>query len=232
MKNLIVISILLSSINIYSQSDSAYKKHRHELGADITGLLSQFFNLNASNINYQNNIPTYYITYRYHLKKSNIRFGVGGSYYKTSISGYKVDGEDKVFYNSQTNYSLRIGYEFVSELSKKWQAFYGLDFRPTVSNNDNQAQFSNAGYIIGYKAKSTTYGFAPLLGFRFRINDRVSITTEASFSYNIQNSSNQRTYKSQDNSTYPNMPDDKEVKSTNVAASFSQPIFLIFTVKL
>lgn len=231
MKKLIFFSILFASINFYAQKDSTTKKQKHELGADITGLLGQFFNLNSSNT-VQANIPNYYVTYRYHLKKSNIRFGIGGSYSKSSVSGYTVNGEDKVFYNAQTNFSVRLGYEFVSELSKRWQAFYGIDFRPTISNLNNPAQFSSGGYINGYLIKSSTLGFAPLLGFRFRINERVSITTEASFSYNIGNSSTQRTYLSQNNTLYPYIPNDKALKATNISAGFSQPVFLILTVKL
>jgi Outer membrane protein beta-barrel domain len=230
MKKIILITLLLLSISSYSQTDSLNKKYRHELGADITGLLSQFFYTNNSN--YYSKIPLYFVTYRYHLKKSNLRFGIGGTYNKQSINGYKINGEDKVFYNSQTNFSVRLGYEFVSELSKKWQAFYGIDFRPTIINADNQAQYSNGGYINGYKSKSTVYGFAPLLGFRFRINDRVSITTEASFSYNIEKKLSQKTYISLDNNVYPYIPNDKELKNTNIEASFSQPLFLILTVKL
>ncbi len=220
------------SIKTFSQSDTIQKQHRHELGADITGLLNQFFNLNNSNNNDFLPSPTYFITYRYHLKKTNIRLGIGGTYFKNSVSGYKVNDENKVFYNTQTNFSLRIGYEFVSELSKKWQAFYGLDFRPSISNNYVQAQFSNAGYINGYQTESTTYGFAPLLGFRYRLNDRVSITTEPSFSYNLQKSSTQKTYLSQNLSLYPYKPSDEALKSTNVSASFSRWLFLIFTVNI
>jgi hypothetical protein len=232
MKKLITFSILLSSLNLFSQSDTAEKRHRHELGADVTGLLRQFVNFNNSNTNYYAPSPAYLITYRYLLKKTNIRFGIGGAYFKNSVNGYLVNGEDKTFYNTSTNGFVRVGYEFVSELSKKWQAFYGLDFRPSIFNVDNQAQFSSGGYITGYKNKGTTYGISPLIGFRFRFNDRVSITTEASFSYNIQYTSSQKTYISQDLSNYPYIPNDKALKTTNISASFNQPLFLILTVNL
>lgn len=231
MKKLLIISLLLSCINSFSQTDTTKKKHNHELGADITGLLGQFFNLNSSMYGRPES-PVYYVTYRYHLKKSNIRFGIGGSYYKNSINGYKVDGEDKVFYNTQTNFSIRLGYEFVSELSKRWQAFYGIDFRPTISNLDNPVQYGNGGYLNGSITKSTTLGFAPLLGFRFRINERVSITTETSFAYNINKSSSQKTYMSQDITIYPYMPNSKVITTTNISSGFSLPLFLILTVKL
>ncbi|MES2516403.1 MAG: hypothetical protein V4580_19770, partial [Bacteroidota bacterium] len=190
-----------------------------------------FFNLN-SNQNYYRPDPIYYMSYRYLFKKSAIRFGIGGGYAKNDLVGYKVNGEDKIFHATYTNFSVRIGYEFTSELSKRWQAFYGLDFRPTIYSQVNEANNSNGGYINGSVNKETTYGFSPLLGFRFRLNDRVSLTTEASFSYNIRKAASQSTYVSQDNALYPNIPNGKVTQTTNIAASFATPLFLILTVKL
>lgn len=234
MKKLLITLILLSGLKTFSQSDSLKRTYRHELGADITGLLNQFLNFGSANTNtnYYTPLPTYYLTYRYLLEKTSVRFGVGGNYSKNSISDYQIDGKDKVFYNTYTNVSVRIGYEFVSELSKRWQAFYGLDFRPSIFSQDNPASYSNGGYINGFKNASTTLGFAPLLGFRLRLNNRVSITTEASFSYNIQYYSKQRLFLSQNTSLNPYLENEKVIKTTNISASFSQPLFLILTVKI
>lgn len=232
MKKLITISIVLFSLNSISQTDNITKLHRHELGADITGLLSQFFNLNSSNIAYNVPQPTYLLTYRYYVKKSNIRCGVGGYYDKSSVPGYTINGQEKTFYNTVNQFAFRIGYEFISNLSKKWQAFYGLDFRPSFSKQTNEAWFSNAGYLNGLVNNTTQYGFAPLLGFRFRLNDRVSLTTESSFTYNIQENKRKTTYTSLDNNLYPTILDSQTRKTKNISASFSQPIFLVLTVNL
>lgn len=233
MKKTILLTLVFATTFLYSQSDSIYKKYRHELGADITGLLEQFFNLNYSNgMYYTPPVPTYLVTYRYYIKKSNIRFGVGGNYNKSSVPGYTINGQEKTFYNTSNQFSFRLGYEFVNELSKKWQAFYGLDFRPSFANTTNETWFSNVGYLNGYINKTTTYGLAPLLGFRFRINNRVSLTTETSFTYNIQKNTYQRTYVSLDQNLYPSIPNDPVSKSETASAGFSQPLFLVLTVNL
>lgn len=231
MKKTLILILILLTISIKAQSDSVYKKHRHELGADITGLLSQFFNFSNSN-NYYFPTPTYLVTYRLYVKKSNIRFGIGGYYSKTSVPGYTINGQEKTFYNTNTQFSLRLGYEFVSELSKRWQAFYGLDFRPSINNGKSEASFSNGGYLNGNIDKTTVYGIAPLFGFRFRLTDRVSITTETSFSYYIQDNSRQTTYIPLDNNLYPAIPNSPIRKIKTVGASFSQPLFLILTMNL
>jgi hypothetical protein len=232
MKKLITLTLLISTLNLLSQTDSSLLKHRHEVGVDITGLLSQFFNLYNSNTSINTPNPTYLITYRYHFSKSNIRFGVGGTYFRNPSTGYTVNGEPQTFYNTSTHFSIRIGYELVSELSKKWQAFYGLDFRPSIANDNNEAQYSQGNYIYGYKRNTTTYGLAPIIGVRFRINERVSITTEASFSYYVQNSTQIKTYISQNTTLYPPKPDDKSINTKTVSASFNQPLYLILTLRL
>ncbi len=225
MRKQILISTFLVLVVIkgFGQTDSIIKKHKHELGADITGLFKQFFNLNANS--YYS--PIYFVSYRYHLKKSNIRFGVGGEYTKKFLGPFTVNGEEKAFYLTQSNFSFRIGYERISELSKKWQVFYGIDFRPTIAKYDNPSNYSNAGYINGSTSTSNNFGFAPLLGFRYRISTRLSIITEASFSFNIEKTSSQKTYISQDPVNYPSIPNGKKITATNISATFSSPIFLI-----
>lgn len=230
MKNKIIITsfLLFCIINVESQTDSLLKKQRHELGADITGLFKQFLNFSE----YSFYAPTYYVSYRYHLKKSNLRAGIGGGYWDNQSYPYTINGEETRFNNTSSNLSFRIGYERVSELSKKWQAFYGIDFRPTIVKVNNESEYSNGGYMNGTISSSESYGIAPILGFRFRISNRISLLTETSFSYNIDKSSSQRTYVSLDNGLYPAIPNSKKQSTTNVSAGFSQPVFLILTVDL
>lgn len=230
MKKLLLLTTLIFSIKVSSQTDSTRLQHRHELGADITGLLSQFLNLTSSTS--LRPMPTYIIGYRFYFQNASIRAGIGGSYSKNPVTNYRVNDEPRVFYNAQTSYSFRIGFEFVKELSKRWQTFYGIDFRPAIYSIDYQAQFSNGGYIVGNKENATTYGFAPLLGFRYHLNSRVSLITEASFVYFIQNSNTQKTYLSQELSQFPFKENDKVIQSTTTGASFSQPLFLTLAVRL
>lgn len=229
---LIACLALFFTQNSYGQTDSLAKKHKHEVGADLTMLIKQVFNLNQGNGYSPVYIPTYYFSYRYHLNKSNIRFGIGGAYTSRSAGTYSVNGVETNPVNTSGNLSFRVGYERVSELSNKWQAFYGFDFRPAFTNTNEQANYSNGGYLNGTVASSQVYGFAPLLGFRFRFNKRVSLLTETSFSFNIEKTSTQKTYVSQDQKLFPPIPYGKKIKATNLISGFSPPLFLILTVDI
>jgi hypothetical protein len=234
MKNKLIISavLLLFTLASFSQTDSTTKKYRHEIGADITGLFKQFFNFNSNpnNTNYYS--PTYYLSYRYHLNNSNIRFGIGGEYSKTTLGPYFLSGVEQKLYKSHSNVSLRVGYEKSSELSKKWQAFYGIDFRSTIFKYNNPNEYSNEGYLYGTTSASYIYALAPLLGFRYRISKRLSLITESSFTFNIEKYYSQRKYISIDNSIYPDRPSPKALSGTNIFSAFNQPISLLLVVDL
>jgi len=231
MKSRLIVSafLFLSFAELHSQSDSLPNKHKHELGADVTGLLKQFF---FNNYNAPTYFPAYYISYRYHLKKTNIRFGLGAQYSNRQSSPYLINGEEKTFSNISSSFSFRIGYEKFSELSNKWQAFYGVDFRSSTSSVNNQAHFSNAYYINGSISATQVYGIAPLLGFRYRISKRVSILTETSFSFNLEKTWSQKTSISMDELNYPPLNAAKKIKATNYSANFIQPVFLILAVDI
>jgi hypothetical protein len=229
MKKLLLLIALFSTFTVFSQVDSSKKQHRHELGVDITGLLNQFLNFSPYGYG-SRNAPNYLFSYRYYFKKSNIRFGIGGKYSKIP-NILDFDGNHFVYYNTQSNFSVRIGYEFVNQLSKRWQMFYGFDFRPGISKFDYLTP-SNQGYFDMYKEDAITYGFAPLMGFRFTLNDRISLITEASFTYFTRKSSRQEYTFSEDPILYPvnSNPINKRVRE--VGASFDQPIFITLAVRL
>lgn len=215
-------------LNIISAQSDSSKKHRHEVGADITGFVKHFLNF-SENSYYA---PTYYISYRYHFKKSNIRFGIGGMYTQNFSYPYIINNEEKVFENTSSDFSFRVGYERAVTLSPRWQTFYGIDLRPSFVETKNEIDYQNGGYINGSVSTSQVYGIAPLLGFRYKISNRVSILTEMSFNYNLQKLNNQKTFLSLDNNLYPSIPNGKKVSTKSLSASFSQPIFLVLAVDL
>ena len=227
MKKLFLTIILTSTIlTTFGQDSTKTKGYNNEFGIDATAFIKQFFNLNSAQ--YPDNYSaTYYLTYRRHFKCGNIRFAIGGSYADYDLSsGWQADS-NKYHYNSYS-ISSRIGWEFFSNLSKRWQTFYGLDFRPTIAYTKNDAPYWNGGYANGYESKSQIYSIAPLLGFRFRLNDRLSISTETSFSINWQVDNN-RKYFIPMKSTDPPLPDIVSPKTKKLVTGFSQPISLILT---
>lgn len=203
--------------------------YHNELGIDATGFVKQFVSFGYSEYPSDYN-PTYYITYRRHLKCGNIRFAIGGDFENEDISpGFSADSNK--YYKKYYSYDTRLGWEFSNGLSKRWQVFYGLDFRPGYTYSKNDAPYWNGGYANGSESKTQTYAFAPLLGFRFKINDRLSLTTETSFSV-IFSQNTTRRYYIPVTSQYPAIPDVVKPKTKSIYSSFSQPLSLIFTFEI
>jgi len=212
-----------------TKSDTAKKVYKNEFGIDATGFIKQFLNFNSSTFqDYYS--PTYYLTYRRYLKCGNIRFAIGGSFADYDLTPAFIGDSNKYHYNS---YSLdtRIGWEFQTVLSKHWQVFYGLDFRQSIGYTKNDAPYWNGGYANGYMTKSQIYGIAPLLGFRFLLNKRLSISTETSFSINQQQEFTRKYYIPVTNQ-YPPLPSNVTPKTKKIISGFSQPISLFLTFNI
>lgn len=224
----VILSIILTTnfLLAYSQdSISKAKIYHNEFGIDATGFLKQFINLNTSPYP-TDYTPTYYLTYRRHFKRSNIRFSIGGSY--TSYDLPPSTNDLNTYQYRSRSIALKLGYEFFTDLSKRWQVFYGIDFRPSWSYSKDDAPYWNGGYANGRESKSTIYGIAPLLGFRFKINKRLSLSTETSFSMNYYEGEG-RNYYIPVSSIYPPIPDAKSPKSSKIYSNFTQPIAIIIT---
>lgn len=205
------------------------KEYKNEFGLDGTGFIRSFLNVNIESATYANYQPIYYLSYRRKFKPGNIRFAIGGAYEQQDIPGFQPDS--MMFARNSYSIDLRIGWEFTNELSNKWQVFYGLDFRTSFSHSYNEARYYSGGYANGTESDHQILGIAPLLGFRFRITDRISLLTEASFSLNWTKSES-RDFFTPVNSTYPELPDEEDPTTNSVYTSFRQPfsIFFVFDI--
>jgi len=225
-KLLILLSgFLLFTQDVVSQTDTT-TTHKNEFGIDVTGTIRFFTKFqNTSDYSYT---PTYYLTYRRYFNSGNIRFGIGGDVSDLEITG--MVGDSNVYHRITNGIDTRLGWEFKSELSKRWQVFYGLDFRFSAGKQRNEAAFFNGGYAVGFENHSTTYSFAPVLGFRFKLNNRISLLTEANFSFNVTKYKTRNIYTPL--SGYPSMPDEVAPDTRNIYTSFSQPIavYLVFNI--
>lgn len=179
--------IIFACVSAFSQteSDSQWTHDRHhEIGLDVTAFIKQFTTFNGSGFILD---PVYQFTYRYKTKFGNARFGIGGAYQESEYQDLWIS-DSTIRTRMENMVSARIGWEFKTEISRRWQAFYGIDFRPNFYYNRNDSYNYDFEYIIGREEKTTIMGVAPLLGFRFRLTERLSLTTEASFALNFQNS--------------------------------------------
>jgi hypothetical protein len=228
----IFLTVVMTSLILTSFSQDTTKRdkvHRNEFGIDATGFIKQLLNFNQNEYYYYY-YPNYYLTYRRHFKCGNIRFALGGDFSDHDIPAAFTGDSNKYHYTSYS-YDCRIGWEFFNELSKRWQVFYGLDFRPSKSYTKNDVPYWNGGYANGTETKSQIYGIAPLLGFRFKLSNRLSIMTETSFSVNIQKEYSRKYYIPVTN-MYPPIPDDITPKSIKYYSNFMQPLSLFITFNI
>lgn len=233
MKPLCVALLLFMAVQASCQDSTTTPKavpkiYRNEVGIDITGMLRQFLNFGVEYIpNYD---PVYFISYRRHIKKSNFRLGVGGSFMRKKLQPFS-NQDPKPYYSSSYGASVRLGYEFYTDIGKRWQLFYGADLRPSFVYMKNEAQFANGNYIAGYEAYEVIYGLAPILGFRFKIAPLVSLLAETNFSVNFRQNFTKRFY----HPRYPgatDLPENISEKGFEISGTYMQPLSLLLTFDL
>ena len=221
----IVFAVSISMIHA-QDSTSLTKVYHNEFGIDVTGFLKQFFNFNQGQGS-SSYYPVYYLTYRRHFTKGNIRFAIGGDFENRDIP--PTNDDDKNIYRDKSySLDLRLGWEFFNDISKRWQVFYGLDFISSSYHTKNDVQYFSGDYAYGSETKAQTFGLAPLLGFRYKITNRLSISTQTSFSINWQKNNSKR-YFTPIFDFIPPRDDDKKPESKRVFSNYSQPLSLFLT---
>lgn len=206
------------------------KKHLNELGLDMTPFIKLYLNFsNNGGYNYQ---PSYMLTYRRYFKNSNFRSAIGGNYlYSESPSPYNGDSLNIKYFNKQSSFVLRIGYEFFQNLSRRWQVYYGADLRTTYSHQRNDAPYWNGGYANGIETTDNGFGLAPVLGVRFKMSKRVSLITESSFLLQYSTSTTYRYYLPV-TGAYPPKPNDPKTTNKTIGTTFNYPLALNLTLTI
>lgn len=230
-KSKLLLLIILSNFQILaqhlsSQNDSA-GKYKNEFGLDITGTIRFFTKLQSSSDYFY--VPTYYLTYRRYMDKGNIRFGMGGEAITQELPSPYNDST--VYKSNSSSLDSRFGWEFKSDLSKRWQAHYGLDFRFSMGNEKNEANYFNGGYANGYESHFSILGLAPVLGFRFKLNERISLLTEANLSFNMIKYYKNRHFYTPVNGSPP-IADELHPDTKGFYTQFSQPLAIYFVFNI
>jgi len=201
----------------------------HEIGLDATSFIKYFTNFNNTDFFTAIN-PDYQLSYRLKSRFGNLRIGAGGNYSEQEFQNNFI-GDSTIRKRMNNAINFRIGLEYKTEISKRWQAFYGIDFRPSFQYFRDDATQYNFEYVIGQETKSRILGVAPLLGFRFKATPRLSLTTEASFPVNFVNTTT-RTYFAARFDEVPFREDDEIEGLKSVFGQFNPPISLIVTFDL
>lgn len=217
------ISCLLLTHQCLAQKDSV-AKYRNELGIDVLGTIRFFKFPGASDV--YSYTPNYFLTYRRYFDRGNIRFGVGGEISKSEQP--HPFGAQVTYDRLLNSMDSRFGWEFKSVLTKRWQVFYGIDFGYSILNFKNEASYFSGGYAVGTESHAKTYSLAPVLGFRFKLTDRISLLTEANFSFNVSKSYKNRNFYTIYLPGYLEKPDHVTVDTWSIYTQFTQPLAIYF----
>ncbi|MBS3914412.1 MAG: hypothetical protein KG003_07930 [Bacteroidetes bacterium] len=210
-KNTIFGLIFISSYGLIAQSN-------HQVGVNGTQFFKQFVAQNNSTL-VENN--PYLLTYRYHAKKINFRAGLGGNY---SFSNDENGANQFRQETSNKSYALRLGVDKTRQLSKRWYIYYGADLFSTSANKETKT-FPNGGQFVQTTVVTQQFksmGVAGVLTLEFRINDKITLFTEANLNWNRSSS--------KDAVENPDFPDSSVVnKSKSGGMSYSTPLSLFFS---
>lgn len=226
MKKVILFIAFISVLNVsFSQikKDSA-KVYHNEFGVDVTSFLMLYLPLGQNDF-YS---PSYYLTYRRKFNSGNIRSGLGGDFSNQNVGNTNYPNDSTKYNRFSYAVDFRIGWEFVNEISKRWQVYYGLDTKISYQQNKNDLNYFSNGYAYGSETNYNTFGISPVLGFRFKLNKRLSLTTETNLSINWSKSS-RREYYTPYISGLPAIADEITPSDVRIYSQFSQPLSIIFT---
>jgi len=226
LKTITLLFILSMPFATSAQTEAAPKKN--EVGTDITALINQVFNFNSSN-NFDPYSSVYQLTYKRHFKKFSARVGVGGS---TAFQEDYNSNYNEVYTRSFNNMSYRLGIEKPIELSTRWNFYYGVDFKHSISNSSSEFNYQNGGWIVGSNRENTILGISPLFGIEFRLNERISLQTEANFFayYSLFNTTPIITQVAVTPTT--DRPIIQAQESTGIETTFGVPSFLVLSIRL
>lgn len=227
MKKFLTIVLLISSLSSFSQDTITTKKVYHnEFGIDATSFIKAFLPFGSVQT-YPYYDPSYFLTYRRHFKSGNIRFAIAGLYgYEQVKITNTPDLHD--YFKKMSSYEIRLGWEFCEELSKRWQVFYGLDLLNIYSTYKNDADYFYGDYAYGYKYISRLKGASPLLGFRFKLTNRLALSTEVSISINYLDYSSS-SYFTPRSPLSPEIPEIINPRRNALYTTFRQPVFVFIT---
>lgn len=217
MKNTMIFAlIILSSFsNLFSQDSIVNNKnYKNEIGMDMNTFVRQVLNFGSQTYVSPN---TYLITYKRLIKEKNsIRFGLGGNYETQKDTGGYNSNTNQTYKNEYFN--ARIGFEQQNNLGKYFIYYYGLDVLGGCNYNLSH-NFTTSSGTPDVISKTFSIGIGPLLGLKFKITQRIYISTESNIYYLY--SKQVRDYK------YKNSPDkNKKELHEDGTIKLSPPLYI------
>jgi len=173
MKKLFILLVACTILSLSATAqDEITEPSRFELGVNATYFISNFLGLNQDQLE----IGPYAFTGKLRLNRTYLRFGLGGEASKRQLAN---DFSSNIFDRKTQALDLRTGIEWHRDLTERWIFYSGLDI--LLGMNLSQTIASSAFDEVVTNTNQFYYGLGPLLGFQFKINPKISLSTESSF---------------------------------------------------
>jgi len=157
-------------------SQSGDSQGKNEVGMDITYLTSSLLGSSGNDFGGSPSLSgVYQLTYRRHFDKFALRLRLG-----TYLNGEDDENDGNTLTSSSYRVDYRLGLEKTLEISDKWNLFYGIDFRHSIS--EFNSQWLNGEVLTNRTSSTNRFSLAPILGIEFRIAERISLRTESNMS--------------------------------------------------
>lgn len=201
-----------------TKPDSTKNEFKNIIEIDATGLLHQFFFSSGTGGGYYVVTP-YMISYKRIFNNNNaIRFGVGGTTYSdNSTQNDTIESSQK-----RNSFNVGIGIEHYSYLTKRWNFFFGVDAIANYSENET-VQGNSSTSTSTFTQVNYGYGVSPLVGIQFKINSRISISTETRYDIIYTQGNSKRNYT-------PDSSFDSKTKSNGIQTTFNAPVNINFRI--
>jgi len=169
--------LLLMTVTVAAQKTNKKQKEKtdfkHEIGFNMTQLLANLFGQERENN------ERFSLVYKYHTSpKFAFRAGIGCRV----VNGTQTINDTDQRNNTMQVIKGRIGLERRREIANKWTLFFGID--AIASYDARKTTFdSNFDKVVSSVIESR-YGLSPLLGLEFKINERIRLSAELTYSIN------------------------------------------------
>lgn len=170
MKRMIVIWGLFFSCYLFlnaQNDDKANQISKLEVGLNVSNFVKSFASLNTQTIQ----ASPYFVVLRYN-EMYRLHFGFKGN---NGLDFASVEGG--ISDQTKLKFDLKLGIQRNRSLGKKWKTHYGFDLvakyeiEQFTSDTSNDEVFTSVESAYG--------GMSPFLGLQFKINDYLTLLTEA-----------------------------------------------------
>jgi hypothetical protein len=218
-KSILILSMVAFTSFVFGQitkPDSTKKEYKNIIELDATGLLHQFFFTSGTGNGYYGGL--YMISYKRVFKSSAIRFGIGGNIYDDN----STENDTIESSRASSSFNVGIGIEHYIYLTKRFNFFFGID--AVVNYNKNEYVQGNSDNST-YRSTQLNYGYgvSPLVGIQFKLNNRMSVSTETNYSITYTKGESKTAWT-------PESSFDTETKSNGIQTSFSAPVNVKFRI--